>query len=121
MLDSTATDNHGTAQGGMDAGDLIDAKIGRGLYLDGSDYLTVADHDAVDPTAAWTLSAWVKRAATGSQHGLIEKYNWQGGHGTYGMRVTAANAAMAFTVDGTSADMAHGTSALVAGTIVVLK
>lgn len=58
MLDSTANNNDGTSAGSMTSGDLVDAKVGKGLDFDGAD-------DSISlplggTFAALTVSAWVK-------------------------------------------------------------
>ena len=39
-------------------------------------YISVPSSPSIDPTTAWTLSAWVKRNTTGTQReGILEKYD----------------------------------------------
>jgi hypothetical protein len=80
-------------------------KINGSLNFDGTDdYVTVPSSSTIDPTTAWTLSAWVKRATTGTQHSIVEKYDWLTSKGSYFMRITSGNLLLAGTVNGTSSD-----------------
>jgi hypothetical protein len=60
MIDSTSNSNDGTSAGAMTTSDLVDAKVGKGLDLDGSDdYISVGTSLGQQFVSAITLSAWV--------------------------------------------------------------
>lgn len=65
IKDSTSNNNHGITVGGMSSTDLVDAKIGKGLDLDGSpdvngDRIEVPDSESLDVTAdEATIQLWI--------------------------------------------------------------
>jgi len=62
MKDATSNNNDGTSNGSMTSGDQVDAKIGKGIEIDGSnDWINVPNASSINLTGtAFTLSAWVK-------------------------------------------------------------
>lgn len=92
-------------------------KSGSCLSFNGTtDYINIPNSASIDPTASWTLSAWVYRNSIGSQHSILEKYDWVSGKGNYGMRIDATNKLVGFTVSGFLSDSVTGTTNLNAGT-----
>jgi len=56
ILDSTGNGNHGTPQGSMTSGDLVDGKTGKALEFDGSnDAVLIPDSATMDVGTAFTL------------------------------------------------------------------
>jgi len=76
--------------------------------------VTVPHDAAVDPTTAWTLSAWVKRNAAGIQHSVVEKYNWSVGFGNYAMRIGPDNKLRGYVISGYTYNRCIGTTSLAA-------
>jgi len=86
------------------------------LNFDGAnDYVAIPSASQLMLLSGWTLETWVKRASSGAQHSLIEKYNWAGGTGGYALRITASGQAMAANVSGTSDNSVFGTTVLAPG------
>ncbi|MBT7402239.1 hypothetical protein HN777_00425, partial [Candidatus Woesearchaeota archaeon] len=99
VSDNSSWSNDGTAVGATPT----QGKFGKAMSFDGSgDYITVTDHDSIDPTEAWTLEAWIHRNETGTQHSVLEKYDWSAGKGNYALRVTSGNRIIAYVINGTS-------------------
>lgn len=71
VKDSTSRQYHGFSEGSMGAGDVVDAKIGKGLDFDGNDRIklpTGARNDS-RATGKLTLEAWIKPPSTpGGDH-----------------------------------------------------
>jgi hypothetical protein len=61
IVDSTSFDNDGYSRGSMDSSDTIDAKLGRGIELDGiDDFLVVPDSMILDSVAdQGTVETWI--------------------------------------------------------------
>ena len=84
ILDSSTNVNDGTANGSMISGDLVTAKIGKGINLDGS-------NDAIDSgfkvnqggSLAATLSAWVNPDLVGASGILLGTDNGGGDWSIY--------------------------------------
>lgn len=72
IVDSTGARN-GTAQGSMDATDLVTAKLGLGLELDGSNDVIDFQNPFVASvrTSAHTISGWVSQAASGDNEAFV--------------------------------------------------
>ncbi|OGG37748.1 hypothetical protein A2110_02060 [Candidatus Jorgensenbacteria bacterium GWA1_54_12] len=99
--DNSGNGNAGTLEGSPTWAATSTCRAGRCLSFDGSDdNVAVTDSSTVDPTAAWTLSAWIRRGTTGVQHSIVEKYDWTADKGNYGMRIGADNKLTAFVVSG---------------------
>lgn len=65
MLDSTSNDNHGTSNGTMTSGDLVDGQIGKALEFDGvDDFIQLGDDTLWDGVTELTISAWIKYDST---------------------------------------------------------
>lgn len=77
-------------------------KLGGCLLFDGTNSVSAPDTTSTDPTSAWTLSAWIMRNATGTQHSILEKFDNSGGLGNFAMRVTTGDKLTALVWDGTS-------------------
>ena len=79
IQDSTANNNDGATEGGMNAADLVDAKIGKGLDFDEvDDLIRVPDSVSLDGTSdAATLEAWVwwDNAADGDHQIIMTSSN----------------------------------------------
>lgn len=60
MLDSTTNGNHGTANGGMTLSNAIEGKLGRGINLNGSQYINVPDSASLRVTGDLTVSYWMR-------------------------------------------------------------
>ncbi|MBW2094205.1 MAG: DUF2341 domain-containing protein [Deltaproteobacteria bacterium] len=109
IKDSTSNANHGTSTGSMTSDDLVDAKVGRGIELDGSDDLIeAADDTSLDVTGQLTLEAVFKSVATPSaDEGIIAKYEGEGGLKSYRL-VFTSNEKLKITLsdDGTT-DVGH--------------
>ena len=77
MKDSTSNDNHGTTVGGMDSSDSVDAKVGKGLDLDGvdgagGDHISVPDSTSLNGTVdEGTWSLWINWDDWGSEQKVI--------------------------------------------------
>jgi len=75
MQDSTSFGNHGTTEGTMDANDSIEAKIGKGLNLDGiDDCIRVSDSLSLDGVNdAGTFEIWINwtQAAHGIEYQVV--------------------------------------------------
>ena len=69
ILDSTSNANQGSSQGSMTSGDLIPAKIGNGLDLDGTDdYISATNSASLDITGNLiTMQAWVRMPVPNAQ------------------------------------------------------
>lgn len=66
ILDSTSNNNDGTSAGSMTTGDLINAQVGKGLNLDGTDdNVNSGDIGALEGIGEITVSLWFKPDATG--------------------------------------------------------
>ena len=87
------------------------------LNFDGAnDFVAIPSVSQLMLLSGWTLETWVKRASSGAQHSLIEKYDWAGGAGGYLLRITAAGQVHAANIVGTSGDNVFGTTVLAPGT-----
>jgi len=76
ILDSTANLNHGTPGGSMTNGDLVDARFGKGLDLDGAnDYIDVPDSASLDITGPLTLEACIKVSHADAYNFILAKNN----------------------------------------------
>jgi hypothetical protein len=83
IKDSTFNVNHGTTVGGMDSHDSIDAKIGKGLDLDGSpdingDRIEVPDSPSLDSTngeATIQMWLWWENSADGNHQLVMSSSN----------------------------------------------
>ena len=84
-------------------------------YNGSSDYVSVPTNASIDPTSIWTLSAWINSTNRLTQQGILEKYNWTTGNGSYGLRIAADGKLNAFTINGTSADILVGNTTLSSG------
>lgn len=83
----------------------------------GGNYVPVSDSATTDPQNAWTLSAWIKRSATGTLHGILEKYDWLATKGNYAMRITSGDKLIAYLVNGqTTQDCGTTTTTISSGT-----
>ena len=71
-----------------------------------SQSVQVPDNASVSIIGPITIEAWIRRAATGVQHSIVEKYGCNAGEGGYVLRVTAADKLMFGTRD----DCNNGTS-----------
>ena len=99
LLDASGNGLTATAVGSPT---FVAGQFGQAETLNGSNqYDTVPYTAALDPRAAWTISAWIYCNALNVQHSIVERYEWSGGHGGYILRVTAANKLWAITLDGT--------------------
>ena len=86
IQDSTANNNDGATEGGMNAADLVDAKIGKGLDFDEvDDLIRMPDSASLDSTAAeatFELWAWFDNAADGDTQIIMSSSNrysgWDG-------------------------------------------
>jgi autotransporter-associated beta strand protein len=64
MKDASVNANHGTSEGSMTSGDLVDAVIGKGIDFEGTnDAVTAPSASAFNITSAVTVSAWFKARA----------------------------------------------------------
>jgi hypothetical protein len=87
------------------------------LNFDGvNDFVTISDNDDLDLLTGWTLETWVKHDVTGVQHGLIEKYHWAAGQGSYVLRIAPSGKAQAWVIKGTSYNNVTGTNSLATDT-----
>ena len=104
--DTTPATHHGTIYG-------ADVR-NHGYVFDGvDDYIDIPDTDILDLSTEWTLSAWIKRDAIGTQDGIIEKYDWSPGKGGYVLRIDKiTNVLSASAIDGTSSSYCKGTTPL---------
>jgi len=74
LLDGTANGNDGTSAGTMTTGDLVSAKIGNGIDLDGTDdYISVANDASLNATSELTLSTWVNLTDSSADQKIIGK------------------------------------------------
>jgi hypothetical protein len=77
MKDSTSNDNHGTTVGGMDSSDSVNAKVGKGLDLDGvdgagGDHISVPNSNSLNGTVdEGTWSMWINWDDWGSEQKVI--------------------------------------------------
>ncbi|UCG70297.1 MAG: DUF2341 domain-containing protein [Thermoplasmata archaeon] len=75
IKDSTSFGNHGTTEGTMDANDSIEAKIGKGLTLDGiDDCIRVSDSLSLDGVNdAGTFEIWINwtQAVHGTEYQVV--------------------------------------------------
>ena len=86
IQDSTSNNNHGTTEGSMDAADLVDAQVGKGLDFDEvDDLIRIPDSASLDSTAAkatFELWAWFDNAADGDTQIIMSSSNrysgWDG-------------------------------------------
>jgi len=61
IYDSTSNSNDGTSFGSMTSGDLVDAKIGKGIEFDGSnDGIDMGNGASINALTEKTLSCWIK-------------------------------------------------------------
>lgn len=93
---------NGTLSGSPVRATSTSCKLGGCLQFDGTNFVSAPDATSTDPTTAWTLSAWVMRNATGTQHSIIEKYDNSVGFGNFAMRVTSGDKLTALVWDGTA-------------------
>ena len=97
IRDSTSNANHGTPNGGMTSGDLVNAQIGQGLDFDGliagagGDYIDLGNAPSLQITGTGevTLQAWaqLRPGNSGVYYGLAGKLRGDGaGHwGGFGL------------------------------------
>lgn len=107
--DRSGNVNHGTLTNGP-----IQAigRIGQGLQLDGSDdYVNVPDMPSVSITGNFTLAAWIKLRAIGTQYSIIEKYDTGSTEG-YILRVSSGNKLQTYTLDNSTSTSLTGTRTL---------
>jgi len=91
----------------------VEPGSGNMITFDGTDdYVDVADEPALDLTSNWTLEAWVKLDAIGSQYGIIEKYDNAASTGGYILRITSGNKVYVSTVNGTTGSFVASTTSL---------
>ena len=78
------------------------AKLGAyALTLDGTnDYVSVRHMVDIDPTAAFTIEAWIYPTSTTGVHSIVEKYDLVAGKGSYALRLNGS-ALEGIIVDGT--------------------
>ena len=82
--DSTSNNNDVTAEGGT-PGYNTDAKIGKGVELDGvNEFVTIPDSDSLDVTSALTMEILVESDVVNTNDSLINKF-WDGGKRAYAM------------------------------------
>ena len=81
IIDSTSNANHGTANGSMTVEDLVTAKVGGGLDLDGTDdFISIPDDTSLDVSGTeLTISAWHEYESTNTQV-LFGKSDANGSH-----------------------------------------
>ena len=105
--------NNGTNYG-MNSGNRVTGKVGTCLYFSGGSggYVCAARQSEVNPTNAFTLSAWIRRDEIGAQHDIIEEYDWVAGYGTFNIRVRSNNLLGGSTIAGTSYTDVNGTTLL---------
>lgn len=78
VLDSTGNNYHGTSEGSMTSGDLVNGQMGFALDFDGSNdainFNSISSGDILDlGTNDFTLQAWIKTSNTGSTEAIISK------------------------------------------------
>lgn len=100
--DMTGNRADGTLIGSPTRATSTSCKLGGCVAFNSSNYALVADATSTDPTAAWTLMAWVYRSATGTTHSVIEKYDNTGTAGNYSMSVNSSDKLTASVWNGTS-------------------
>ncbi len=96
--DSTAGNHDGLPLGGMTAGDLVAARIGRGLDFDGVDDRVTTPPVELGGRAALSVSAWVRLDAIGGDGVVLTQRS--GGTTYFDLSVTGAGA-VAATVETT--------------------
>ena len=65
IKDSTSNSNHGTPQGSMTSGDLVEGKVGKALDFDGSDdYVNCGNNSVLDITDTLTIEAVIRPSIT---------------------------------------------------------
>jgi hypothetical protein len=102
LPDLSGNGNHGTVGTGVVD---VPGPAGRGVLVDGTRVVTVADAASLDITAAITVSAWVRRTATGAQV-IATK-----GAAAYELGFTAGNAVQ-LSKKGTGSIVASSTTIL---------
>ena len=75
ILDSTSNANHGTSNGTMTSGDLIDAAVGKALYFDGNSYIDFGNDSAFDTINTVEFSFLNISGTTSGWGGIISKYS----------------------------------------------
>ncbi|OGH87465.1 MAG: hypothetical protein A3J93_02945 [Candidatus Magasanikbacteria bacterium RIFOXYC2_FULL_42_28] len=76
MKDSTTNANHGTTQGSMPSGSLVNAQIGDGLDFNGSSYyVSLPVTSSLNITGAITVETWVYADALSSARRFVSKNN----------------------------------------------
>ena len=90
ILDSTAALKHGTSQGSMTSGDLVDGKLYKALDFDGSDDAILCPLWTANATTP-SISAWVKKAS-GAVGERMAMHLGRDGTG-FGFGINAANRA----------------------------
>jgi hypothetical protein len=108
ILDSTSNTNHGTPQGSMNSGDLVDAGIGKGLDFDGSDdHIDFGTSSTLNPGASnftiESVASLTRQTAYGDyrdQHAIVSK-GVSGNNPLYQMVVTEGLDAVRIAIEGT--------------------
>ncbi len=90
ILDSTANVKHGTSQGSMTSGDLVDGKLYKALDFDGTDDAILCPLWTANATTP-SISAWVKKAS-GAVGERMAMHLGRDGTG-FGFGINAANRA----------------------------
>lgn len=103
MDDSTANNNDGTSSGAMTSADQVTAKVDGGIDFDGSDdQIDISDSASLSPTQV-TVSAWIKRAATTVDDGVVSKRTAWNSNFSFNLEINGSgNLEFAVTTNGTS-------------------
>jgi len=104
ILDSTSNANHGTPNGSMTAGDLVDGRVGKALDFDGSnDYITIPDSASLDITSGITLLALINPVSV-TNHGILAKSPLSSDQGVYQLTVATAGVGWYFRLNGSTTE-----------------
>ncbi len=116
--DSTSNNNDVTTDESTSPGYNVPAKLGEGVDFDGTDVLSVADHDSLDPgTGDFSISAWVQLDTITTTYGITSKGNWNSGQDNWQFTMSGSEYwALASSGSGWWVNQTSGTSTIVTDT-----
>ncbi|MCX6117212.1 MAG: LamG domain-containing protein, partial [Proteobacteria bacterium] len=95
----------------------IVGETSKSIGLNGvNQYGSIPHTPILDPSASWTMEAWIKRDVLGHHDSILEKYDWVAGKGGFTLRVATNNRMEAHVVSGLSSQFCTSSSTIAINT-----